>query len=136
MFTKTAIVPIIKYKTEDTNDKNNYRTVALVTGVSTFFSLCLVVILENYLFAHDLKFGFKSKHSTDFCIYTVKSVSKYYTQHHSPVYTWFFLMYLKFLIRLIISNYLEFLDRKTPIVIARILLFWYSKQTVCVKWGI
>ena len=27
------------------------------------------------------------------------------------------------------------LDRKTPIVIVRILLFWYSKQTVYVKWG-
>ena len=29
----------------------------------------------------------------------------------------------------------KLLDRKTPIVIVRILLFWYSKQTVCVKWG-
>ena len=26
-------------------------------------------------------------------------------------------------------------DRKTPIVIVRILLFWYFKQTVCIKWG-
>ena len=29
----------------------------------------------------------------------------------------------------------KLLDRKTPIVIVRILLFWYSKQTVCIKWG-
>ena len=29
----------------------------------------------------------------------------------------------------------KLLDRKTPIVIVRILLFWYSKQTICVKWG-
>ena len=29
----------------------------------------------------------------------------------------------------------KLLDRKTPIVIVRILLFWYSKQTVYVKWG-
>ena len=29
----------------------------------------------------------------------------------------------------------KLLNRKTPIVIVRILLFWYSKQTVCVKWG-
>ena len=28
-------------------------------------------------------------HSTDFCIFTVKSVSKYYTQQHSPSYTCF-----------------------------------------------
>ena len=29
----------------------------------------------------------------------------------------------------------KLLDRKTPIVIVRILLFWYSKQTVYIKWG-
>ena len=29
----------------------------------------------------------------------------------------------------------KLLDCKIPIVIVRILLFWYSKQTVCVKWG-
>ena len=63
MFMKTAIVPIIKNKTGDTSDKNNYRPIALVTAASKIFELCLSVILENYL------------------------------------------------------------------------LFWYSKQTVCVKWG-
>ena len=106
MFMKTAIVPIIKKKPGDTSDKNNYRPIALVTAASKIFELCLSVILENYLFTHDQQFGFKSKHSTDFCIYTVKSVSKYYTQHHSPVYTCFW-MHLKFLIRLIISSYFE-----------------------------
>ena len=106
MFMKTAIVPIIKNKTGDTSDKNNYRPIALVTAASKIFELCLCVILENYLFTHDQQFSFKSKHSTDFCIYTVKSVSKYYTQHHSPVYTCFW-MHLKLLIRLIILSYFE-----------------------------
>ena len=31
-FMKTAIVPIIKNKTGDTSDKNNYRPIALVTA--------------------------------------------------------------------------------------------------------
>ena len=47
------------------------------------------MILEDCLFTHDQQFSFKSKHSTDFCIFTVKSVSKYYTQQHSPAYTYF-----------------------------------------------
>ena len=68
MFMKTAIVPIIKNKTGDISDKNNYRPIALVTAASKIFELCLSVILENYLFTHDEQFGFKSKHSTDFCI--------------------------------------------------------------------
>ena len=68
----------------------------------------------------------------------MKSVSKYYTQQHSSSYTYTlaFWMQLKLLIKLIISNcFKKLLDRETPIVIVRILLFWYSKQTVCIKWG-
>ena len=29
----------------------------------------------------------------------------------------------------------KLLDRKTHIVIVKIIFYWYSKQTVCVKWG-
>ena len=83
MFMKTAIVPIIKNKTGDTSDKNNYSPIALVTATSKIFKLCLSVILEDYWFTHDQQFGFKSKHSTDFCIFTVKCVSKYYAQQHT-----------------------------------------------------
>ena len=36
-FMKTAIVPIIKNKTGDTSDKNNYILIALVTAASKFF---------------------------------------------------------------------------------------------------
>ena len=64
------------------------------------------VVLENYLFTHDQQFGFKSKHSTDFCIFTVKSVSKYYTQQHNPLFTCFLeACRLRLSINLIILNY-------------------------------
>ena len=90
MFIKTAIVPNIKNKTGDTSDKNTYRPIALVTAASKIFELCLSIILEDYLVTHDQQFGFKKKHSTDLCIFTVKSVTKYYTQENSPVFTCFF----------------------------------------------
>ena len=46
---KTAIVPIIKNKTEDTSDKNSYRPIALVTAASKSFELCLSIVLEDYI---------------------------------------------------------------------------------------
>ena len=46
---KTANVPIIKDKTGDTNDKNNYRPIALVTACSKIFELCILSIIENYI---------------------------------------------------------------------------------------
>ena len=65
----------------------------------------------------------------------MKSVSKYYTQHHSPVYTCFLDASKAFDKINHFKLFRKLLDRKTPIVIVRIVLFWYSKQTVCVKWG-
>ena len=99
------------------------------------FELCLSVILEDYLITHDQQFGFKRKHSTDLCIFTVKSVTKYYTKENSPVYTCFVDASKPFDK---INHYILFrklLDRKTPIVLVRILLFWYTNQTMCLKWG-
>ena len=75
---KTALVPIIKNKTGDTSNKNNYRPIALVTAASKIFEICILEVLEMYLITHDHQFGFKSKHSTDMCIFTVKSIVKYY----------------------------------------------------------
>ena len=48
MFLKAAIVSIIKNKTGDTSDKNNYRHIAIVIAASTFLYECLSVILESY----------------------------------------------------------------------------------------
>ena len=59
---KTAIVPIIKSKTGDTSDKNNYRPIALVTAASKLFDICILKILETYLITHDHQFGFKAKY--------------------------------------------------------------------------
>ena len=57
MFMKTAIVPIIKNKTGDTSDKNNYifdaAVTSAVTAASKIFELCLSIILEDYLVTHD-----------------------------------------------------------------------------------
>ena len=46
-------------------------------------------MLEQYLHTHDHQFGFKKQLSTDMCIFTVKSVIKYYTEQKSSVYTCF-----------------------------------------------
>ena len=44
-FMKTAQVSIIKNKTGDTNDKNNYRPIALMTAVSKIFEICILELL-------------------------------------------------------------------------------------------
>ena len=51
--------------------------------------ICILEVLEMYLITHDHQFGFKSKHSTDVCIFMVKSIVINYTRQNSPVYTCF-----------------------------------------------
>ena len=41
-------------------------------------SLCNIIDGELQLDTSDNQFGFKKQHSTDLCIFTVKSVIKYY----------------------------------------------------------
>ena len=92
-------------------------------------------IIENYICTHDHQFGFKKQHATDMCIYTVKSVIKYYTRQNSPVYTCF-LDASKAFDR--ISHWTLFkklIACNTPVLIVRILMFWYQRQSIFVKWG-
>ena len=75
---KTAIVHILKNRQGDTSDKNNYRPIAIVTAMSKILELCIMKLIETHLVTSDNQFGFKRQHGTDLCIFTVKSVIKYY----------------------------------------------------------
>ena len=91
--------------------------------------------MESYLVTRDNQFGFKKKHSTDLCIFSVKSVIKYYNLYKSPVYSCF-LDASKAYDR--VNHWTLFkklLIRGISVIIVRILLFWYSKQDICIKWG-
>ena len=103
-FMKTAIVPIVNNKTGDSSDKSNYRPTALVTACSKIFEICLLEMLEEYLQSHDHQFGFKKQHSTDMCIFTVKSVIQYYTKQKSFVHA--FLMLPRHLTKSVTGHYL------------------------------
>ena len=86
---KTAIVPILKNRQGDTSDKNNYRPIAIVTAMSKILELCIMKLIETHLFTSDNQFGFKRQHRTDLCIFTIKSVIKYYNLCNRPVFTCF-----------------------------------------------
>ena len=90
-------------------------------------------MLKQYLHTHDHQFGFKKQHSTDMCIFTVNSVIKYYTKQNSSVYT-YFLGAAKAFDR--VSHWTLFnklINRNIPLVIVRIIAFWYQTQPMCIK---
>ena len=84
-----SIISILKNKNGDISNRNNYKPIAIITAMSKIFELCLSKMLDAYLWTSDHQFGFKKKHATDLCIYTVKSVVMYYNYFRSPVFTCF-----------------------------------------------
>ena len=62
-------------------------------------------------------------------------MTKYYTHENSSVFTCFLDASKAFDKINHYTLFRKLLDRKTPILLVRILLFWYTKQTMCVKWG-
>ena len=51
------------------------------------FEVCILRLLEAYLQAHDHQFRLKSRYSTNMCIFSVKSLIKYYTDQNTPAYS-------------------------------------------------
>ena len=69
------------------------------------------------------------------CIFTVKSIIKYYTEQNTPVYTCF-LDASKAFDR--INHWTLFhklINCKIPHIIVQLLIFWYQTQLVCIKCG-
>ena len=65
----------------------------------------------------------------------MKSVTKYYTKQNSTVFTCF-LDAAKAFDR--VSHWTLFskmIKKKVPIVIVRVIAFWYQSQPMCIKWG-
>ena len=134
-FMQSILVHVIKNKSGDSNDVNNYRPIALVTIASKNFETILLDVMEPFIVTCDNQFGFKKKHSTEHCIYALKNVISYYNWFGSPVYTCFLDASKAFDRVEHWSLFKKLIDRNVPLVVVRLLVHWYRQQTLCVKWG-
>ena len=117
------------------SDESNYRAIALVTACSKIFEICLLEMLKEYLQTYDHQFGFKKQHSANMCIFTVKSVVKYYTKQKSSVYTCSFEAAKAFDRVNHWALFSKLIRRNIPLVIVIIIAFWFQTQPMCIKWG-
>ena len=68
-----VIVPLVKCKSGDITDINNYRAITLPNSLSKLFEYVLLNLISTNDNADDYQFGFKKKHSTGLCTWSQSS---------------------------------------------------------------
>ena len=67
-------------------------------------------------------------------IFAVKSLVKYYRSQNTPVYTCLLDASKAFDRVNYWTLFAKLIDAHAPLLIGRVLLFWYQMQQVCIKW--
>ena len=81
--------PIVKDKTGNISDKDNYRLIALATVSSKVLERLILNSCRVDLATSDHQFGFKERHSTGMAVYALKEIVDHYLRNRSPVFVCF-----------------------------------------------
>jgi exonuclease III len=132
---KTLVIPIVKNKTGDLSDKNNYRPISLATVISKVFDSVLNSLLCKFIQPHDNQFGFRQGLSTETAILCVKHTVKYYTSRKTAVYAAFLDLSKAFDLVSYDILWKKLKSINLPPELINIFKFWYMNQVNNVKWA-
>ena len=130
----TTIIPLLKDKMGDISDVNNYRPIAIATVTS---KLIENIILHNYcdcLATSDNQFSYKKEHSTDMAIFCLKETVNIYRRYSSPLFVCFLDASKAFDKLNHWALFAKLIERNMPLFIVKLMLFWYSNQSIRVLW--
>ena len=85
----SCVIILVKIKSGDLSDVNNYRAISISTAMSKLFETAIFESVNNAMVSDDYQFGFKSSHSTAICTDVFKQVVDYYTDRGSHVFACF-----------------------------------------------
>ena len=127
----SVVILIIKNKSGDFTDKNNYRPIALSSIISKVFEHTIVIRLEEDLWTNDNQFRFKSGHST----YALTKFMEYFKSRSASVYVAFLDASKDFDKISHWTLFKKLIDRHIPLYLVVILCYWYQHQEMTVRWG-
>jgi len=133
-FMSSVIVPLVKCKTADLSDVNNYRAIVVSNAFSKLFESVIADQFKVDADGDEYQFGFKAKHSTGICTNVLKRTVEYYTSRGSHV----FCSFIDFSKAFDKVNYWKLFSKLLGDGInsklVQLLAFWYSNQQLCVRW--
>ena len=135
-FGKGIMVPIPKsQQANKANSIENFRGITLSPIVSKIFEHCLLELMNEYLFTSDNQFGFKAKLSCSHAIFSMKEVVDYYVNHDSSVNVCLIDVSKAFDKLNHYVLFMKLMKRHVPIKFVNVLLNWYTKVLISVKWN-
>ena len=66
-----VIIVLLKCKSKDPADVNNFKPIAIATALSKVLEQVLLSRLARYLWTADSQFGFKQSHGTEMAIFAL-----------------------------------------------------------------
>ncbi len=130
-----TLLPFIKDKAGKVGSLDNYRPIALASVVSKVLEIIILDRLGVYLDTTDNQFGFKAHHSTGLCIYALKEVVELYKIQNSTVIIGFIDASKAFDRVNHQKLFSKLRQRGIPNSILRIFTYWYTNQSMQIKWG-
>ena len=132
---RSVLVPIIKNKNKRITDKDNYRPIRLSNVFTKVIEKVLLCRMQGWLSTTSNLFGFKHKHGTDICVFTLKELIRYYIKHGSCMYV-AYLDASKAFDRVNQNKlFIKLMNIGVPKWIIKVISQWYCNQILSVKWG-
>jgi len=119
----------------DLRSVENYRPITISPVISKLFELLLVNKFACFLESDDLQFGFKKGMSCSHALFLLRQTVDYFTNHGSNVYLASLDASKAFDRVNHVKLYTILNNSKVPKVFIRIIINWYSKLLVNVKWN-
>jgi len=129
------IVPLVKDKSRNLNDVDNYRAITLIPVISKVFENFLPLICDEFLSIDELQFGFKRGMGCTEAIFALRTTVDHFTNNGSSIFM--ASLDIKKAFDSVVHNKLfdSLLQAGIPSPIVSLLENWYSKLFVKVRWG-
>ena len=95
----------------------------------------LLLKCEEYFFTSDNQFGFKACHSTEFCIYSLLEFIDFYKKRNTTVFVTFLDASKAFDLVNYWLLFTKLIHKNVPLFVVKLLMSWYTKQDMKVRWG-
>ena len=130
-----VVVPVLKDRSGDLCSADNYRPVTLSSVISKVFEYCVLRKYDDMLNSDNLQFGFKQHSSCAHALFVLSQVVDYFISHGSSVYLASLDASKAFDRVNHVKLFDKLVDRGLPGNIIKVLIDWYGKISVSVKWN-